>query len=301
MNWLILALLAPMFYSIVNFIDKYVVEREVRHTLAMPIFVALMNGPAALLFWSQGGWSPVITTDHLIIMFTGAMIVTAAVLYFTAVQNESASNMIIFLQMTPVFTLVFATIFLQERLTPQQLVGFILIFGAAFTVSAFSNRQTAGKFKLSRGFLLMIIATIMLATNGILLKFATDTVGGTSLLGYEAAGKVVGGVILYLFVPHVRHAFNQSLREMRNTGFLAISLNETVYVIASTCTLLAISGGPVTLVSVLGSTQVFYGVLLSVLLMRVAPQTFKEDVSRRGLSLKLAGAAAVVLGIVLLS
>ena len=77
--------------------------------------------------------------------------------------------------------------------------------------------------------------------------------------------------------------------------------NETFYTITQLISLLAISLGPVALVTVAGSTQVFFGIVLGGLLSLALPTIYKEDISRAGLTRKLAWAALMFAGLWLLS
>lgn len=38
MTWLVYALIGQLFYNVVNFVDKYLVERQVRDVRALPFF-----------------------------------------------------------------------------------------------------------------------------------------------------------------------------------------------------------------------------------------------------------------------
>ncbi len=147
MNWLFYALLSPALYTIVNFTDKYIIEREIPDYRGMPIFTALTGFLTGTIVWVVGGTPLLNMQDSGLILFTGMLTVWGAVLYFTAVPDEAASNLIVLFQMTPVMVLIMSLIFLQESLMPEQLLGFALILAAAVGVSF---KRGGGNFHLSR-------------------------------------------------------------------------------------------------------------------------------------------------------
>ena len=70
-------------------------------------------------------------------------------------------------------------------------------------------------------------------------------------------------------------------------------MNETVFLAAKLLTLAAVALGPTALVSVLGGTQVFFGIVAGWVLTVLVPSIYREDVARRDLLRK--GAVALVL------
>lgn len=50
-NWLVFALLSPLVYAVVNFIDKYLIEKKVKDCRGMRIYATIMWGVVGTLFW----------------------------------------------------------------------------------------------------------------------------------------------------------------------------------------------------------------------------------------------------------
>jgi len=299
MNWLFFAILAPAVYSIVNFTDKYIVEREVIDYRGMPIYGTIMGLIFGTLFWIGSGFPIISTRDTLLVVFTGMLTIWGAALYFKAISDEAASKIIILFQMSPVLTLLLSFLFLKEVISLKQLLGFVLILTSAIGVSLKKQNKISDGFKLSSSFFLILLTDLMWATSNVIFKFVIDINSFSKVVAYESWGLGIGGLLLYLFFPRIRTAFLHSIKTVRKLALGVIFFNEGVFVVGKLLTFLAVSMGPVSLVSVIGSTQVFFGVFYGFVLAKIAPSTFEEDISRKGMLKKLLFATLIFFGIFL--
>lgn len=294
MNWIIPALLAPTVYTVVTFVDKYIVSKEVKDYRGMPIYGTIMGFIVGTAFWIITGFPTLSSRDALIVITTGMVTIWSAALYFEAVSLDDASKLTLLFQMSPVFTLIMAVLFLGEHVSFAQLLGFILILVASIWVSL---KKGVRELKLSRTFWLILIVDFMWAIAAILIKFAIDANSFVKILSFESWGLGIGGTILYLFFPTIRNAFNESVRNVRKIALVVMFANEGVFVIAKSITFFAYSIGPAALVSVVGSTSVFFGILYGLLLTLFVPKLIKENITREELSKKLVAALILFAGL----
>lgn len=296
MNWILPALIAPAVYTVVNFIDKYIVSKEVRDYRGMPIYGTIMGFFIGTIFWIVTGFPLLSFRDALIVLTTGAFTIWAAALYFKAISTDDASKIILLFQMTPIMTLVLALMFLKETISSQQYIGFFLILLAVIGISI---EKIEGKFKLSSTFLLILIVDLMWAISAVLIKFAINANSFSKILSFESWGIGLGGLILYLFFPNIRNAFNESIRTVRKRALGIMFANEGIFVLGKSITFFAYSIGPAALVSIVGSTQVFFGILYGLLLTLVVPHLIKEDLSKDSLPKKIIAAGILFAGLYL--
>jgi bacterial/archaeal transporter family protein len=275
-DWLLTALLAPAVYTVVNFIDKYIVSKEVKDYRGMPIYGTIMGFIIGTIFWVITGFPVLSLRDAAIVLTTGAINIWAAALYFKAVTLEEASKIILLFQTGPLLTLLLAFLFLGEAITLTQFVGFLLILAAVMAVSIEKGK---GKFKLSEGFILIFIVNLMFAVAAVLIKFAIEATSFSQILSFESWGLGLGGLVLYVAFPAIRNAFNQSLRAVRKLALGVMFFNEGLYVIGKSLTYFAFSIGSAALVSVVGSTQVFFGIFYGIIITLLVPKFIKEDIS----------------------
>lgn len=299
MNWILLALLAPAIYTIVNFLDKYIVSNKVRDYRAMPIYGTIVALIVGTIFWIITGFPILGIKDALIVIFTGMLTIWAALLYFKALSKEETTMIIILMQLTPVISLILAFFLLNETILPKQFIGFFVILTS---VTIASLKPTKKKlFNLSSAFFLMLIVSVMWSLSGVLIKFAISANSFSEILSYESWGLGLGGVILFLLFPNIRNAFIKSFKSLKKETLSFLFINEFIFVLAKGITFLAYVSGPVALVSVLGGTQVFFGIIYGTILTILFPKNFKEDIKRNSLLRKAILASFVLAGILLLS
>lgn len=294
MAWLPFALASPALLTIVNFIDKYIVERAVPDHRAMPVFAGAIGLIVAVIALLLGGGAPLPAQDIAILLLGGVLIIVGAVLYFRAMTQEQASQVIILLQVAPVFVLVLAWLLLGEAIGVQAFIGFWLILAAALGVALQSG---GGKLKLSNSFVLIMLANLQLAISTIIIRRLTTEPSFATLLIYQGIGQGIGSALLYLFAPPFRHAFNRALAEMPRPALAIIGINETLFLAARAIFNQAVTLGPAALVSVLSGTQAFYAILLGWILTLIAPQIFRESITRADLVRKAALAALLFVGL----
>lgn len=284
MSWIFFALLAPAVYTVVNFIDKHVVSNEVKDYKGMVIYGTIMGLVVGTFFWIVTGFPTLPLQDTLIILSAGALTIWASALYFKAVSMEDASKIIILFQTMPIFVLILSIFLLKETVSALQIFGFFLILGSAIGIAIEKGQE---KFKLSKTFWLVMAVNLLWALSAVMAKFAIQATSFSSILAYESWGLGIGGTLLFIFFPQIRNSFLESVRTVPKRALFLMFTNEGVFVLAKSITFYAYSIGPASLVSVLGSTQVLFGVLYGYILTTLLPKYFKEDVKKETIVQKL--------------
>lgn len=298
MNWLFFALLGPAIYVIVNFIDKYIISRKVKDYSAMPIFGSITGFAIGTLFWAFSNYPTIQPFDSFILLLSGVFTIWGVVFYFKALSSEEASNVILFFQAIPLMVLVLSRIFLNESLTLAQGFGFLIILAA--TTYALKKTGTV-EFRLNKALVLVLIADAFWAIAAVLVKLAINANSFVEILSYESWGIGVGGLILYIFFSEKRLAFHKTLKNVGPKVILIIFINEIIFVLAKSVTFYAYSLGPTAQVSVLGGTQVLFGVLYGWILTKKFPKIFDEDIRSSILLKKFMLAIVTVFGILLIA
>jgi uncharacterized membrane protein len=294
MSWLWPSLIAPALLTAVVFIDKYVLTKRVKNPLGVPLYqpVAATAFAGALTLFHFGP-DPGLR-NALLIMSAGALGAFGAALYFQALSRSQTSNIVAYLQVQPIFTLVMAIAILGETLTRGQGFGFALILSAVLGL-AFEDQ---GKLRPGRAFYEIMGGNLLFALASILIKLTSNLHAFATILEFESWGVVVAGVALFAFYPQMRREFLASLR-ISGGGTLAIMFgNEALYILSKAVTFLAITLGPVALVSALAGTQVFYGLAFGLLLSLWFPLVFHERTDRKTFLKRAALMMLLFLGIV---
>jgi drug/metabolite transporter (DMT)-like permease len=297
MHWIFLSLLAPVIYAGNSFVDKYVLQNKIKDSRCLSIYSAL-----AALVLGTGVWiaakTPVVSQkDCLLLLVSGLISLFALSLYFYALTKNHTSYIIALLQTTPLFVLFLSLIFLGQTLNTWQIAGFFLTFIAVIGLSLEKNK---GTFKIDRAFLAIMAANFLFAVAAIIMTF-TETTEFVPILIYQCWGVALGGFLLFMLVKPIRRVFVESFKRVGRTTFIIMFTNEVFFNIANALTYLAISLGPVTLVSVLGGTQIFYGILFGAIFTGLFQGTFSEDTTRYGMTRKIALSLLLFIGVELIA
>lgn len=292
MSWLFFAVLSSAVYAVTNFVDKYILEREVKDYRGLTVYTTLASFTFGILYWTFTGFPILGAQDAILVMGTGMLTIWGLSLYFRALSIEETSTVIILMQLVPVITLLMSSIFLGERISAAQVIGFILILAA---VTGVSVKKTHLKMKFSKALLYILLADICWAAANVLFKFVVSTTTFSQLVPYESLGIAAGGVILYLLFPTVRDTYRITKNSLSKIGFSFIFINELIFVTAKILGYYAISLGPVSLVGIVSSTQVFFGIYYGWILTLLNRELFKEDISASGI-IKRIFLAIVVFG-----
>ena len=112
----------------------------------------------------------------------------------------------------------------------------------------------------------------------------------------DRLGGGIGGIIFYILFPAIRISFYESIRTIRKAAFGVIFLNEGIFVLAKSLTYYAYSIGPTALVSIVGNSQAFFGILYGGMLSLIAPHIFQENVTIKALAQKIIFAIILFIG-----
>jgi drug/metabolite transporter (DMT)-like permease len=293
-KWIVLALLAPALYTMVNFIDKYVVEHKVKDSRGLPIYSMMAAAVFGTSVWLIAGMPILDMRNSLFVLMAGFIAMMGVALYFYALSKSQTSYIVALLQTTPLFTLIFSYALLNERLTLMQFGGFLLIFLA---IIGLSYDRSAQKITVGRPFFAILAANVLFALANIAIKFTVDLEGFAPILAYESWGITLGGAFLFVAFRQVRQAFFASFRTVGKQTLAIMFFNESLFIVSKVLTFIAITLGPVALVGVLGGTQVFYGLLYGIVLTLLFPKLFTEQTARRDIARKLLLAAVLFVGI----
>ena len=289
MEWLILALLTPFFWSFTNIFDRILTSRYLNPMDYMIIggFTWLAN----LVFFPWSNLKVISLTFILLVIFIGLLRIFAFLFYLKAMQIEEASRVTPLGNLSTLFILIMSTVFLKEILTKNQLIAFFLILVGAFMLS---TRKIKGLFKLRKALWFILINTVIWAVSYVLLKFAYNYVTLWDALVLIAIGEAVGCVFI-LLNKKLRNSFVKNVKGYKRNVWLLIAVSSFFAFIGGVTSSAAIMLGPVSLVSVVGGFQGLIVFVWAIFLSRFFPKILKEELDKKVLLTK---AIAIILMIV---
>jgi len=288
MSWIPLVLLSSFVTAFNNILDKRLVNgQDSPPPLVCATSFGVVGLPVAivgLILLSPIAWLPASTA-----VIAGAIFTGAVWLYYDTISlKEDISRLTPLLQLSSVYKLLLAVIFLGEMLARQQLAAFGIMVISGIILSLKVN---GGRLTFSRAVLRMIPVTILLAINGVLMA---DVYRITSIwhgLVWEDIGTIAALIVMWAIAWRRQNHFWRGVTR-RTWGILI--WEQIVRKGSGLVPAHAIAGGvPVALLSALGGARLVWVWLLAVLVLH-------EQVTRKGLLLKGSGIFGMIVGIYLL-
>ena len=298
MTWLLLSLLAPLIWSVVNHAEKVLLSRYFQNegVGALMIVIGAIALPVAGILVVVAPRTLAVDAGAAgVLLASGLLYAVSCVTYLLALERHDASYVVPFWQLTPVFTYGLGLVFLGERLSGDRLLGGgVVILGALML----SVRPSAGRLTLDlRSIGLMAASSAALALGFVLFKLGGEGLEVSSALFWNQLGL---GLISMAFV--LSRANRVACAEsFRRNGPFPIALNLTTQVldlVAVVAANVAVRFAPAALVVLVEyAVQPVFVFLIGGLLSVVAPRWVDEDISLRSVAHRLAAIATMTFGV----
>jgi len=299
MRWLLFAILGPLSWAISTHIDKYLVDKYFHDsdTAVLMIFTAVVGLLALPIIWFFEPGVLLLPFPAMAVMtLSGILYMGAMLFYLRAIQSEEASAVAPLFQLSTIFTLLLAYVFLREKLDLHQLFGIALIVAGALGVSM-DGSAFRQQFKI-RLLYLMTAATLIVALSSVLFKFfaVEDSFWGTTFWTFVGEG-IFGAVVI--LIPAYCRQFVTLFKRSPGAVIGINAANELINLGGGLGVRFASLLAPVALVSAVSSTTTLFVFAIGVLLTMFFPKLGREDLSTGNLLRKGAAAILVTAGVML--
>jgi drug/metabolite transporter (DMT)-like permease len=291
MGWFFYATLAVSLWAVVNLIDKIIVSGYLQN----PKVLFMLAGIFASL--------PVLTIPFvefkviplgyaLVAILAGILFLYGMLPYFYALFADEVSRVIPIGELMPIYVLLFSYVFLGERLTTNQYLGFLLLLAGGISISLKIQRKSV---TLRKGACFMLISGLIFATHFVLSKFVYNFVDFWNGFLWIRVGVAIGLLPLFCVTAH-RKEFIAEMTKARMIVKLGVVTSETLTLLGTCLFNFAIAIGSVSLVNSMTAAQpmiVFLGVTL---ISWKYPRLLHEEIHRNTLLLKLAAMSLILAG-----
>jgi len=289
--WLLIIVIAHLFYAIIFIIDKYIVSKSLPHPIVYTFYVGVLS--IAVWFLIPFGFSFPSPYYVFLSILAGIAQVGGSIFLYKSLHSSEVSRIIPFIGgFIAVFVLILSTLLIGERLNLQQYVAFILLVLGSLIVS--SRRKEI----FQKPFGLAIMAALFFAIFWVITKYIY---GGTSFIsGTVWVRTAVAFVSLFLLLPKKnRKLIFKKTDEIkpRTVGFVA--LGRILTIVAALCMYLAVFLGSVTLANALQGLQYAFVFVLALLFFRKIP-SLKEELSKEIIVRKIIAIILISLGLFIL-
>ena len=282
MNWIVIALLPPFIWAFVNIMNKIIRAKHIDSSaayiiIAVPVNIMYLLG---LLFLKI---SAPTTVFGLCAVFIGVMQAIGALLYVKALSFDEVSRVVPLMRLESIFIIVFATLLINEILTPMKYLAFFLILTGGFLISL---KKLEGVFRLSKAFYFMVLSSFLWGTSDVFLKYLSRFMDVQSYFLFGRIGAILFAITLFL-IPKCRLEAFSNIRRLTKKVFLMILVTEIIGIGGMVIFFYAISIAPVTLVNVLLGFQAFFVLIIASLLSFRFPHILQEELNKKVLLIKV--------------
>ena len=200
--------------------------------------------------------------------------------------------------LSPVFAALIAVSFLGERLSAGQWLAILAVTAGAMMVSL---RPVRGRIRPARGraFFILLASSVVIAVAFVVSKEATDRMNVWAIQGFGALA-MGAGVLAITWRPAMNRDLRRALRTPRAVA--AILVGEGLLApVAALMFVVALSLGPVSLVSAVTATRPLAVLAVGTLLSTPVWNVLDEPLDRGTLGLKAASTVLIVGGVAALA
>jgi len=214
MSWILLAVIAHLFYVAVFVLDKYLLKRGFPNPLSYAFWGSLLSIFVILL--APFGFTIPQGSQIIFSLITGLIWFLAVIIFYTALYKGESSRVVPTVgSLIPIFTLALSFLFLGERLSLKQLLAFcLLVIGGAtlsFLISKTRIFSSHNKIQLIKAFLPALGSAFIFSIYFVMTKFVFTEQGFISGLIWIRVGAAMSAVLLLLFPGFRKIIFKKRL------------------------------------------------------------------------------------------
>lgn len=290
---IIYALLSPAIFSISNYLDKFLLEKNNISPIVITIYGGIFAFIAGVITLLLTGFYPIDTRSLIIILSSGFLTALYLLPYYKALSIDETSNVVPLFQFYPIFVLTLSFFLLKEGFTFVQYMGCALIIAAGFLLSV---EKVAGKmFSIRKSFFYMMLSCFVFAIAQVLYRFALEEIPFWNTLPYETFGIALGALLIAMYGKNFQD-FLKETKKFKKRVYVFLTINEIFYIAARYTGYFAISLISVSLVSILGGTQPLFVLIFGIILSIWFPHILKEVINRKTLGLKFLSILIIIVG-----
>lgn len=289
-EWLVPAVAAQLLFASAVFIDKYVLSKFDPDPRSAALVSSALNLVVAVVLLAWRGPVDGSMADNALLFGAGAMLALYLVPYFRALALADASTVAPLFQFFPVLVFVIA-ILLGDGTSLWHVVGLGITVASS---ELFLLADGGGRSLMGRLVRLMLVASAILAVQAVVVDDVLTRHSFLDSLPMISAGLGLTGLVGFWATPF---ASRLSWSKLGPRGLLSLLCAELFALTADFLLVAALAVGPVVLVTMTTSLEPLVLFAMGALLTVVGPGAIRESLSRRTVSLKLAGCVLAVTGV----
>ena len=280
MNWFLLALIAPLSWSIANYLDKYILSssknEENGGSGGLLILSCLVSIIFAFCIFAVQGFDKLIlpsqTTGALV--FSGMFEALYLIFYFWALERESTTTVISLFQFAPIMGLLFGYLFLSEIPNGTQVFAILLILIGTLFIVYKKGEKSSFKWNI---LLLMLASTTFVGFYNTLFKLFGEHIFFWTAVFWQYIGIGIIGFIFFVVSPQYQREVFGMLKGRGSKSLLLTGAAELMNIFAILATNAAVLLAPVAIVLAIGSVQPLFVLIEGLIIVKLFPKLLSEE------------------------
>lgn len=295
MSWVILALLANVFFGFSVLLDKFLNTNKVKNVYSFAVILNSVYFVFILIttYFQYGTF--VMGKSALLSVVAGFFWFFMWIFFWKAMQHGEATRVSAIFFSQPIYSSLIGIFFFNESLTLMKWVGIAIIVIGAVLSSLGGERH---KKEVRTAYLFALLSALFSSIGNSISKFAM----------VDMPSLTVNCIAFYSTIPlYIFLLKNSAVRREVSAAFLNTKLLiqfgvRGIFGYLGIITFMAsLSSGPISLVTALSGTQPIFVLLLSLVASVFYPKMIHEEFGRSVLGTKLLALFLTVVGILLVS
>jgi uncharacterized membrane protein len=214
---------------------------------------------------------------------------------FSILKKREITRVELIFQSSPIFVIIMATLFLDEKLSLPIIFSFIIMIFGSILASFDVNEESSGLNKTDLLFLLF--SAFLVGCASIVLKSNSNAVGEIHALGLRGIGIGITLGVPSLRISSVRNLINYLTNVKKGPFIISTELGAAL---ANMLVIIAITSGPVSIVQAIMGTRPVFIFIGSIILTMFGIKSF-ENWSKTNTLIKIISLIMVTSGLITLS
>lgn len=299
MTWLYFALLAPLFWSLSNIVDKFAINHITSNCISFIFLLSIGN-----IFFAGAIYAYFQPTDldlHIAVIniCSGLAIFLQYFAYSYSLEDMDVSVVIPIHQSEPIFVLAASILIFHAIPTSWQVAGFAMIVVGILILCM--SRQTIRGLGHPRHVVVLLVSAFFGAVSTVISDEILQLKSLESVLIFNFAGYALGGMLL-LLVPKWRRLITNDLKTLNFKHFGIFGVTNIFDVGGYVFFMAALAaGGGAALVSVVVSIHPLFVLAFGFLATKLFPKFIAEDIAPGGVVRKFLSIVIIVVGVAVIS
>lgn len=295
MTWFSLAIIAYLLNAIAVTIDKFLLSKKITNPAIYAVFISTLSLLALVLMpFGFHFYAPI---QIIIALFAGLIFTFALLFMFKALSQGEASRITPFMGgLQPIFVFILALLFLDEKLSLQQIMAFVVIILGTVIISW----QKSSKKNKKTAYIFAVISTLLFALSYTINKYAFINQDFISGFVWTRIGAGLGALLLLIPAKNRSDTINELKKPKKQASglFLIGQLAGALSFILINYTI-AISSS-VALVNALQGLQYVFLLVIVFTLSWKFPKILEEKTTSSIIARKIIATALIILGLFIL-